>query len=232
MSAVVHNQMNDTAICGTIIRRKKSMTTKKRYFSILLSLVLMLGMLPGLCLTAKAATPTTLTSTSTSWNEDSTISDDTEINSGVTITDDITLTIPKNKTLTVIGGIDADGKTLTVSGKGRLIVSGATITATCSADGCPLPLSTEGGNDHVATLTIGKPTLETYGQTGTDISAEATIIDEKSIMGDAEVLYQTKNNGSYGTATATTSPARRQRRLPPSSSEPADTRTQPTETAT
>lgn len=401
------------------------MTTKKRYFSILLSLVLMLGMLPGLCLTAKAAT---LTSLSTSWTENSTISDNIEITGPVTITDDITLTIPKNKTLTVTGGINADGKTLTVSGKGTLIVSGddaqggdgltgniivkganvtvtggngsqgtagstganglnsdmvggdggqggtgdnggnggsgvagnvtvnsgsitvtggnggqggtggnggdgggsdemgggggqggtggnggnggrgvtgnvtvtsgsitvtggnggqggsggqggqggfgdeghgspggngsagtagseaqavggtitgsanesgdnsnwtavsngsstkqylmvtpshthsftysansatATITATCSADGCPLPPSTEGGNDHVATLTIGKPTLETYGQTGTDISAEATIIDEKSIMGDAEVLYQTKNNGSYGTATET-----------------------------
>ena len=35
--------------------------------------------------------------------------------------------------------------------------SGATITATCSADGCTLPASSEGAGDHVATLTIAAP---------------------------------------------------------------------------
>ena len=44
--------------------------------------------------------------------------------------------------------------------------SGATITATCSATGCTLPPSTEGGTDHVAKLTIVKPTLTTVGGTG------------------------------------------------------------------
>ena len=38
--------------------------------------------------------------------------------------------------------------------------NGATITATCGAEGCTLPPSTEGGTDHVATLTIAAPTVE------------------------------------------------------------------------
>ena len=78
--------------------------------------------------------------------------------------------------------------------------SGATITATCSANSCTLPPSTEGGTDHVATLTIAAPTLTTVGGTG---SAEATITDENSIKGDAKVMYQTKSGETYGTATET-----------------------------
>ena len=50
--------------------------------------------------------------------------------------------------------------------------SGATITATCTAEGCTLPPSTQGGTDHVATLTIVKPTLTTYAGTG---NAAATL---------------------------------------------------------
>ena len=72
---------------------------------------------------------------------------------------------------------------------------GATITATCTAEGCTLP---EVGGKHVATLTIAAPALTTYG--GTE-SAEATIIDANSIQGDAKVQYQKKSGESYGTAT-------------------------------
>ena len=66
----------------------------------------------------------TLSSTSTTWTEDSTISDDVTINSAVTVTGNITLTIPEGKTLTVNGGITATGYTLTVSGDGKLNVTG------------------------------------------------------------------------------------------------------------
>ena len=60
---------------------------------------------------------------------------------------------------------------------------GATITATCTAEGnCTLPGKT-------ATLTIVAPTLTTEGETGTGISAEATITDENNIRGDATVSY-------------------------------------------
>ena len=67
---------------------------------------------------------------------------------------------------------------------------GATITAVCSAEECPL-------EDLTATLTIGAPTLTTYGQTGEGVSAEATITDENNIRGDAAVSYYkaTKNEG-------------------------------------
>ena len=46
--------------------------------------------------------------------------------------------------------------------------TGATITATCTVEGCDLPESK-------ATLTIAAPTLTTYGQTGEGISAGATL---------------------------------------------------------
>ncbi|QFJ53695.1 hypothetical protein [Pseudobutyrivibrio xylanivorans] len=76
--------------------------------------------------------------------------------------------------------------------------SGSTITATCSADGCTLPPSPEGGSDHVATLTIAAPAHNTYGD---GKSAEAIITDENSIRGEATVQYQTMGESGYGDAT-------------------------------
>ena len=67
---------------------------------------------------------------------------------------------------------------------------GATITATCSKTDCPLP-------DHKATLTIGAPAHNTYGD---GKSAEATITDEHSIKGEAAVVYK------KGTKTLTSAP--------------------------
>ena len=69
---------------------------------------------------------------------------------------------------------------------------GATITATCSVAGCPL-------TNNQATLTIVKPTLTTYDQTGEGISAEATITDANSIQGEAKVSYYnaTKSGETY-----------------------------------
>ena len=70
--------------------------------------------------------------------------------------------------------------------------SGATITATCSADGCPLENSK-------ATLTIAAPDNLTY-----DKSAKAAVItDANAIQGTAKVQYQTKNGSTYGEATET-----------------------------
>ena len=53
-------------------------------------------------------------------------------------------------------------------------VEGATITATCTADGCTLDDGTEQHN-HAVTLTLVAPTLTTYGQTGEGISKNATL---------------------------------------------------------
>ena len=74
--------------------------------------------------------------------------------------------------------------------------SGATITATCTADGCTLPV-VEG--KHTATLTIAASGGTYDGTT----AYGATITDDNSIQGDAKVQYQKKSGESYGTATET-----------------------------
>ena len=89
--------------------------------------------------------------------------------------------------------------------------SGAAVTATCAdKDGnCTLPPSSEGGTDHVAKLTIEKPTLTTYGQTGDSISAAATLdglADFNSATGlevsaDAIKYYKATKSGSSYTKT-------------------------------
>ena len=78
--------------------------------------------------------------------------------------------------------------------------SGATITAKCSAEGCPLPPSTQSGSDHAAALTIAAPNNLAY-----DGNAKAAVItDENKIQGSAKVMYQKKTGEStYDTATET-----------------------------
>ena len=73
---------------------------------------------------ALAALPEILDSTSTTWTKNATITDNLTIDDKVTVTADITLTIPEGKTLTVNGGIDAGEYTVTVAGKGVLVVTG------------------------------------------------------------------------------------------------------------
>ena len=62
---------------------------------------------------------------------------------------------------------------------------GATITATCTADGCTLPESSAGAGDHVATLTISANGGTYDGTT----AYGATITDANSIQGDAKIMY-------------------------------------------
>ena len=73
--------------------------------------------------------------------------------------------------------------------------SGATITATCSVDGCPLDDGTD-QHKHTATLTIAAPLHTTFGD-GKD--AAATITDANSIQGTATVSYYaaTKADDAY-----------------------------------
>ncbi|MCR4653957.1 MAG: hypothetical protein K5744_09760 [Eubacterium sp.] len=67
--------------------------------------------------------------------------------------------------------------------------SGSTITATCTADGCTLNPGSEGGDDHVATLTIS---AEDGIYDGTTVYG-ASITDESNIQGDATVNYYKAN---------------------------------------
>ena len=83
--------------------------------------------------------------------------------------------------------------------------SGATITASCGADGCTLPASSAGAGDHVATLTIGAPTLTYVGQTGDGISANATLTgleDFNTATGKTIAATDIKYVGRDGTSYA------------------------------
>ncbi|MBR0513798.1 MAG: Ig-like domain-containing protein [Clostridia bacterium] len=62
----------------------------------------------------------------------------------------------------------------------------AIITATCFVAGCTDPATS-------ATLTINKPTLETYGQTGESISASATL-DGLTNFNTTTGLYVSEDN--------------------------------------
>ena len=68
--------------------------------------------------------------------------------------------------------------------------SGDTITATCSADGCTLPPSSEGGNDHVATLTIAP------SSTGGNTAELTGDKDEFDLTGVA-ITYQKKGSSGW-----------------------------------
>ena len=97
--------------------------TRTKALSWLLSFALLLSLIPTMSIPARAAEA--LNADSNIWNGDSTITDDTvTISGGVTIEANMKLTIPAGKTLTVNGGVSAEGKTLTVNGGGTLIVNG------------------------------------------------------------------------------------------------------------
>lgn len=73
--------------------------------------------------------------------------------------------------------------------------SGATITATCSADGCPL-------TENKATLTIAAPL---HTAVGDDKSADAQITDANQLKGSATVSYYATDASSNKTGNALTS---------------------------
>jgi len=68
---------------------------------------------------------------------------------------------------------------------------GTTITATCTAEDCPLD---DGSSNHIAALTIGMPTAS---------DGKAVITDEAGMQGAAKVMYQTKNGADWSEETET-----------------------------
>ena len=91
---------------------------KKRILGILFSLALMVGMICAMSQAVYAV------GYEKEWSTDQTISESVEYN-GIRITNDITIRIEKDVTLTVNGSIAANSKTLTVKGPGKLVVNGA-----------------------------------------------------------------------------------------------------------
>ncbi|MDY6426347.1 MAG: InlB B-repeat-containing protein [Synergistales bacterium] len=112
----------------------------------MLTLAMAVGLLSG---TAHAAI---------TWSENQTISSTQQtqqIDGGVTVTANITLTIPSGVTLSVDGGIDAGNNTLTVSGGGTLIVRGTNGTN-----------GTEGGYGFTGNMIVKGTTVQVTGGTG------------------------------------------------------------------
>ncbi len=79
----------------------------KRLAGILFSLVMVLGMMPGMGLPAYADFQRTKV-----WSKDITYKFNKTINEGAILTADVAVTIIEGKTLTVNGGIDTAGHTL------------------------------------------------------------------------------------------------------------------------
>lgn len=83
-------------------------------------------------ITATFVNVTYLEESTTEWTSGTTYAvpeDGLTISSAITVSGDVTLIIPKGRTLTVSGGISADEHTLTVKGKGSLVVTGKTGSA-------------------------------------------------------------------------------------------------------
>ena len=93
-------------------------TKLRRFLSVIISASLILGMLQTFGIKAYAE------DAREHWSNDLVISQDKAIDNGVVLDKDITLTIKKDISLTVSGGIDARGYTLTVKGEGELNVDG------------------------------------------------------------------------------------------------------------
>ncbi len=135
------------------------------------------------------------------WGENKTISSTQQITGGVNVTADITLTIPTGVTLTVNGVINANGKTLTVSGDGTLIVRG-----TNGTDGTDSTIATGGGYGFTGNMIVNGTTVvqvtggnggnssnSTGGKGGYGISGNITVNS-----GSVEVTGGKGGDGSNG----------------------------------
>ncbi len=83
-------------------------------------------------------------SSTPTWSGEIPFTETATINSDVTVSADTTLTIAEGVTVTVNGTINAEGKTLTVAGKGALVVNGA--NGNKGDDGEPGENGENGGN--------------------------------------------------------------------------------------
>lgn len=86
----------------------------RKLLCVLFALAMAVGLLPAIGMPAHADGVT--------WDADQIFDSDMTINGTVTVTNDIELTINEGVTVTVNCGIDAEDKTVTVSGKGTLVV--------------------------------------------------------------------------------------------------------------
>ena len=116
----------------------KKKKTGRRVLSFLLTLAMVVGLMPGMIMTAYAAEATALTAEMTTWkNGDYVVpAGGLTIASHITVNGTVNLTLTKGATLTANMGITlSDGATLNVSGTGTMAVNGSNGNANSTVAG-------------------------------------------------------------------------------------------------
>ena len=157
--------------------------TGRKLLSFLLTLVMVVGLMLGVGLTAYAESAT--------WGASFT-SDGGTIDGGVTVSADMALTIPEGKTLTVNGGIDANGHTVTVAGTGTLIVKGTNGTSVVTDGGDAIT----GGTGSSVSITVNSGSFKATGgaadNPGKAVSGNVTIA-----QGSTSTIEESADNNSW-----------------------------------
>jgi len=163
----------------------------RKLLCVLFALAMAVGLLPAIGMPAHADGVT--------WDADQIFDSDMTINGTVTVTNDIELTINEGVTVTVNCGIDAEGKTVTVSGKGTLVVKdnnsyyrSCTFKGNIIVNGASIRVSSANGR-----AGADSPREWVYAQNGTDgESGRIAINGDVTVMGGS--VTATGGNGGKG----------------------------------
>ena len=146
----------------------------KRFLGILLTLTLVLGLMPGMSLTAYAADATTLATDTTTWeNGDYVVPEGGVTISGhITVNGIVNLTLTEGATLTANMGITlSDGATINVSGEGAMVVKGSNGNANSTVAGTGTLVLKSG------TVTVTGGTAAKVAQYGTSSNAGGVAVN-------------------------------------------------------
>ena len=200
--------------------------TGRKLLSFLLTLAMVVGLMPGMSLTAQAAEATTLTAETTTWeNGDYVVpAEGVTISGHITVNGTVNLTLTEGATLTANTGITlGDNAKLNVSGEGEMVVNGSNGNANSTIAGTGKlvlksgTLTATGGNGQSfssgveqtgntggvainGTVIVNSGTLVATGGNGGSLNAH-TIVKLKGGTGGVAIGGAVTING--GTVTAT-----------------------------
>ncbi|MBR3641023.1 MAG: hypothetical protein IKN53_03215, partial [Oscillibacter sp.] len=132
---------------------------------------------------------------SVTWDADQTIETTQEISGGVTVGNDITVTVSSGVVLTVNGGINANDKTVTVKGPGTLIIHGATGSNGVDDDFSATD-GEAGGDGFVGNIIVDGAAVTVTGGTGGIGGYDSTVGYAGGSGGNGVVGNVTVNSGS------------------------------------
>ena len=140
---------------------------------------------------------------SATWSENITFDDDASFESGVNVTGNITVTIAKDKTVTVNNGITTGNAILTVKGKGKLIVTsnaGTAYSGSIVVDGGTVSVTGNGGGagieDKGTISVINGGSLKATGGNGNSFGGDGVNVNGGTISVEGGSLTATGGNGS------------------------------------